>query len=134
MKLSCSIAVGLLAVVSVSAVTLAAIGSVPVIAGKEAELDACMTLGKVSGLDPHGDGFLAVRTGPGEVHQMVDTLAEGRHVYICDDRGTWLGIVYSNEPVDDGCGVTSPWPAPAPYAGPCRSGWVAARWIKDVAG
>jgi hypothetical protein len=121
-----------MAVMSVE--TLAAVGTVPVIAGKAPDLDACMTLGKVSGLDPQDDGFLAVRTGPGEGHQLVDKLTEGRQVYICDDRGTWLGIVYSNEPVDDGCGVTSPWPAPGPYTGPCRSGWVAARWIKDVAG
>ena len=129
-----SIAAGLLALATVSAGALAAMGSVPVMAGKVPDLDACMTLGEVSGLNPEGDGFLAVRTGPGEGHQMVDKLNEGRRVYICDERGPWVGIVYSNEPVDDGCGVTSPWEAPGPYTGPCRSGWVAARWIRNIAG
>ena len=134
MKLLCSIAAALLALATVSAGALAATGSVPVMAGKVPDLDACMTLGEVRGLNPEGDGFLAVRTGPGEGHQMVDKLTEGRQVYICDERGAWVGIVYSNEPIDDGCGVTSPWEAPAPYTGPCRSGWVAARWIRDIAG
>ncbi len=113
---------------------LAAIRAVPVLVGKVAGLDACATLGEVSGLDPQGYGFLAVRTGPGSAHALVDKLSEERRVFVCDERGAWTGIVYSNDPGDIDCGVGSPLEAPEPYAGACRSGWVNPGWIKAVGG
>jgi hypothetical protein len=135
MKPSCLIAAGLLlSLTPLSVHALATVGSVPVLVGNVADLDACMTVGEVSGLDRQGDGFLAVRTGPGEGHAMVDKLTTGRQVYHCDERGTWMGIVCTNDPGEVDCGVASPRDAPEPYTGPCLSGWVHARWVKAIAG
>jgi hypothetical protein len=124
----------LLALMVLALPVLAAVGSVPVLVGKVAELDACPALGQVGGFDPQTEGLLEVRTGPGAAHAIVDKLAEGRRVFICDDRVAWIGIVYSNEPGDVDCGVGSPRDGPEPYTGPCRAGWVHSHWIKVIAG
>ena len=49
--------------------------------------------------------------------------------------GQWLGIVFgpAGRP-DEYCGVGSAIPRPRAYDGPCHSGWVAARYIRIVAG
>jgi len=107
----------------------------PVVVGGDDNLDACSGLGAVSGLNAKGDGFLAVRSGANVAYPLVDKLTEGREVYICNKSvdGKWLGVVYSHDNGDD-CGVTSPVNPARPYKGPCKSGWVNARWIKWLAG
>jgi hypothetical protein len=112
--------------------TMAQGASVPVIAGQNPGYDACGRVGLVHGLDPKGDGFLAVRAGPGSGYAMLDKVHNDALINICDDRGKWLGVVYSHETED--CGVSSPWPRPAAYTGPCRSGWVYRTYVKDFAG
>ena len=107
-------------------------GSVPVIAGQIRGYDACGLVGVVRGLDPRGDGFLAVRAGPGSDYAMLDKVYADQLLSVCDDRGKWLGVVYSHESED--CGVSTPWPRPAAYTGPCRSGWVYRTYVKDFAG
>jgi hypothetical protein len=88
--------------------------------------------GVVTGLDPLGDGFLAVKSGPGLRFRRLDKLFNGQSVYICEDRGEWLGIVY---PDDEKCGVGSKaWDVTDAYTGPCNSGWVHRRWIRATAG
>jgi hypothetical protein len=104
--------------------------AVPAIVGKVPEYDACDSSGEVKELDPHGDGFLAVRSGPGSQYQMIDKLLEGQSVFVCDDRGQWLGIVYTRGNED--CGVSSA--LSRPYSGPCLSGWVHRNWITITAG
>jgi hypothetical protein len=113
-------------------------GAVPVMIGEDgddAQLDACASLGAVSGLDPKGDGFLAVRSGPDARYALLDKLREGQEVFVCnvspDHR--WYGVVYTRNDGED-CGVTSPVSPEQPYRGPCASGWVNVRWIKIVAG
>ncbi|GFO83460.1 MAG: hypothetical protein A49_30870 [Methyloceanibacter sp.] len=106
--------------------------NVPVLAGGEAEFDACGAQGVVRGLDPKGDGFLAVRSGPGSKHAMLDKVYSGDMVNLCDQRGDWLGVVYSHETKD--CGVGTPWPRRQVYSGPCRSGWVYRKFVADYAG
>lgn len=106
--------------------------NVPVLAGGEAEFDACGAQGVVRGLDPKGDGFLAVRAGPGSKHAMLDKVRNGAIVNLCDRRGDWLGVVYSHETRD--CGVGTPWPRRGVYSGPCRSGWVHRKFVADYAG
>jgi hypothetical protein len=106
--------------------------SVPVIAGQIRGYDACGSVGVVRGLDPRGDGFLAVRAGPGSDYAMLDKVYSDQLLNVCDDRGRWLGVVYSHETED--CGVSTPWPRPAAYTGPCRSGWVYRTYVKDFAG
>ena len=50
---------------------------VPVIIGGETSYDACGGNGVVVGLDPNGDGFLAVKSGPGLSHPRIDKLYKG---------------------------------------------------------
>jgi hypothetical protein len=121
-----------LALACLPAATLALDASVPVIAGQIHGYDACGLVGVVRGLDPRGDGFLAVRAGPGSTFAKVDEVYADQLLNVCDDRGKWLGVVYSHESED--CGVSTPWPRPAAYTGPCRSGWVYRTYVKDFAG
>lgn len=90
--------------------------------------------GIVRGLDPAGDGFLAVRAGPGTNHRMLDRLRNGEGVRLCDQRGGWIGIVYGRKGEYGGeCHVNGAGPE-RPYTGPCHSGWAHRRWIEFVAG
>lgn len=115
-----------------AAMTVQAGGTVPVMVGGVAELDACGGRGEVRGLNPRGDNFLAVRTGPGSKYPMLDRLYNGNQVYVCDQYGEWIGIVYG-EPMQD-CGVSSPVPRRQPYQGPCQSGWAHRNWLVLIAG
>lgn len=109
---------------------LAADDGVPVMIGGEPDLDACASLGEVTGLDPKGENFLSVRTGPGVGFAAVDRLAAAAQVYICETRGNWLGIVY---PGGD-CGVSTPITQRRAYRGNCRSGWVCRKYVTPLAG
>lgn len=111
---------------------LAGTRPVPVRIGQVEDLDACLSLGVVTGLR---HSLLAVRAGPGPSFQQVDELGNGREVFLCDASADseWHGIVYPASEGDE-CGVTSPVPTERPYPGPCRSGWVHRRWIKVIAG
>ena len=62
----------------------------------------------VTGLDPGGDGFLAVRTGPGSGYAKVDEIHEGDRVRSCARQGPWHGIYYGN---------------------PRRKGWAHGNWL-----
>ncbi len=108
---------------------------VPVRAGEDAsEFDACAGFATVTGLDPKGDDFLSVRSGPGgRAYREVDRVHTGQRLAICEERGPWLGVVYATEAKQD-CGVATPWPRRAVYAGPCRSGWVHRRYVTVKAG
>ncbi|QOG06414.1 YARHG domain-containing protein [Aureimonas sp. OT7] len=46
----------------------------------------------VSGLDPNGDGFLAVRNGPGSQFRQIGKLLEGDQVVILDSSGVWRKV------------------------------------------
>ena len=95
------------------------------------DIDPC-SYGRVHGLDPKGDGFLAVKSGPGVAYARLDKLIENRTVYICGERGDWYAIVYPGLAED--CGVSSPWSKSRSYTGPCKAGWVHRRWIEILAG
>jgi Caspase domain/Bacterial SH3 domain len=56
--------------------------------------DACASVGRVRGLDPNGDNFLSVRTGPGTGFGEIDRLYTGNKVRICSSQGKWLKITY----------------------------------------
>ena len=93
--------------------------------------DACAN-GVVHGLNPYGDSFAAVRSGPGLRYTRLDKLYNGQLIYICVDAGDWWGIVYTKAGQD--CNVSTPWPKSRHYTGPCRSGWAHKRWIQLTAG
>ncbi len=101
--------------------------------GGEAEYDACGSTGRVVSLNSAGDNFLAVRQGPAGTHKMIDKLHTGNDVYMCDEQGDWIGIVYSADG-DQDCGVSSPIARKQAYSGSCKSGWVHKRFITVVAG
>lgn len=103
-----------------------------IVLGGDHEYGACGVLGQVAGLDPRGDGFLAVRTGPGTRHREIDRIYNGQMVWICADSGPWYGVIYARGTIE--CGVSDPWPVRAPYTGPCRRGWVHSNWVVQVAG
>ena len=94
--------------------------------------DPCGT-GIVRGLDPRGDGFLAVKAGPGLRYKRIDKLHNGEEVYLCGYLGDWHAIVYSK--TAQYCNVSGGLAkVHYPYTGPCRSGWAHKRWIEAVAG
>ena len=101
------------------------------------DLDACLSDGEVTGLNPRGDNFLAVRAAPDAGARLLHRLRPRHRVHVCEEAagGAWLGIVYSppGRPARD-CGVGSPVQNPRPYRGPCVSGWVSARYVTIVAG
>ncbi|MGB3408633.1 MAG: SH3 domain-containing protein [Jannaschia sp.] len=68
---------------------------------------ACTGVGTVMGLDPNGDGFLSVRTGPGTAFQKIGELRNGDRVTTIDGQDGWLGVEY----------------------GGGRLGWVHGNWI-----
>ena len=104
---------------------------VPVIVQASGVTDAC-AYGVVFGLAAGGDGFLAVKAGPGLRYGRIDKLYNGEPVYLCADAGDWWGIVYTRKLLD--CKISTPWPRTLPYAGPCRSGWARKKWIRLTAG
>ena len=105
----------------------------PVMLGGDPDFDACGSVGQIVGLDPNGDGFLSVRSGPGgKPYREIDRLYNGNKINVCGDRGPWLQIVYPADGRD--CGVGTPWPVRQAYTGPCNYGWVHRRYVRIIAG
>ena len=46
----------------------------------------------VTGLDPNGDGFLALRTGPGSHYQQIGSLHNGDAAYMRACLGKWCYV------------------------------------------
>lgn len=76
---------------------------------------------RVIGLDPNGDGFLSVRSGPGTEFRKLDEVYNGDRVRIFSEQWPWVGIVY---------GMIPNW-----GSGQCniprglRRGWVHTNWL-----
>ena len=92
----------------------------------DGQMANCMS-SMVSGLQADGDGFLAVRSGPGTQHQKIDELHNGDIVIIFESRGEWAGVVYRTSNVR--CSSTTT--RPVTYE---KKGWVHTNWLKPVAG
>jgi len=120
----------LVAFLMLTAPALAADPEVPVKVGGFPDMDACMTLGEVDGLDPNGDNFLAVRGGPDTSFGKIDELHEGDQVWICAGRNDFMGVVYG----DEDCGVGTPINPARNYDGPCATGWVYQKYVTIIAG
>lgn len=129
-------AVALAALLTLATAASAATPDRPVRIGTAAaDLDACLSQGEVTGLNPGGDNFLTVRAGPGRDARDIGRLGPGHIVNVCEEHEGWLGIVFgASRSLDEDCGVGSAIPRPRDYDGPCQSGWVAARYIRIVAG
>ena len=100
---------------------------VPVVEqGGDGQAANCMS-SRVAGLKAGGDGFLAVRSGPGTHYAKIDALRNGETVFVFEVRGKWAGVVYRTGNVT--CSSTET--RPVPYA---RKGWVHMNWLRGVAG
>ena len=97
------------------------------------ELDGCTPYSEIRGLNPRGDNFVSVRAAPTTRARELDRLGPGRRVWICEEAPGWAGIVYGPRG-SVACNVESPVPRVRPYRGPCRSGWVASRYVTPIAG
>jgi hypothetical protein len=81
----------------------------------------------VTGLKADGDGFLAVRSGPGSQYRKIDELRLDEIVIVFEYRGKWAGIVYRTQNVR----CSSKTKRPVTYE---RKGWVHTNWLKHIAG
>lgn len=81
----------------------------------------------VSGLKAGGDGFLAVRSGPGTEFRKLDELHNGDVVIEFERRGPWVGVVHGTRNIR--CDSTVDRPVTAP-----RKGWVHGKWLQPLAG
>lgn len=105
---------------------------VGVLVGGEPDFDACGAWGEVTGLNPDGDNFLSVRSGPGSDYEEIDRVGPKQGLFLCDERGSWIGVVYTRTSQD--CGVSSPVARQRVYDGPCAHGWVLKKYVKFLAG
>jgi hypothetical protein len=81
----------------------------------------------VAGLKANGDGFLAVRSGPGAKYRKLDELHNGDEVVVFQNRGKWAGIVYRTP--DATCHSTKTHAVTYP-----NKGWVNVKWLRPLAG
>ena len=107
---------------------------VPVMIGGEVNIPACYGAGTIKGLDPNGDGFLSIMSGPGgrPFHEM-DRVYNGQRVALCDERGLWFAVVYAPGKSLEACGVNEGIAIKVPYTGPCRFGWAHGRYVGERA-
>lgn len=115
-----------------AATPAAAQPSRPVVLGTPGPFRDC-AFGDITGLNRRGDNFLSVRAAPGLRAREIDRLRPRRQqVRLCERTrdGRWYGIVYRHNML---CDVEVP-RRPRVYRGPCRQGWVSARYITVNAG
>lgn len=95
-----------------------------------------------------GDGFVSVRGAPSLQGAERGRLTLGKHVIMLSgeketEKAGFVGVLYvetSNDnavDLEQACGIENP-PSPTrterkPYTGPCKSGWVAKRFVKVLA-
>ena len=105
--------------------------NIPVMYGGETQEDACGSWGEIQGISKHGDGFIAIRNGPGSKFKIKDKIYyNSTQVTLCDFHGKWIGIVYG----DTDCGTSSPIPKRQPYKGKCKVGWIYEKYVRLTAG
>jgi len=88
------------------------------------------SVGTVMGLKAGGDGFLAVRTGPGASYRKIGELHNGDRVTIFEERDGWYGVLIPGGRVSpsDACGRVGP----RRQLSGSGLGWVHGRWIGDI--
>ncbi|WP_434053880.1 MAG: SH3 domain-containing protein [Roseibium sp.] len=104
--------------------------------GGDGQMAEC-SLEQVAGLKANGDGFLAVRTGPGSDFRKIDELYNGDYVLVYDgSHFPWVGVLYGHGREvlngNTGCGFVGEGKRPLPYPG--KKGWIHSNWLQSVAG
>jgi hypothetical protein len=129
-----TVIISMIAAAAMAATPAAAQPARPVLLGTPGPFRTACAFGDISGLNPRGDNFLAVRAAPSLRAREIDRLWPRRQqVMLCERTrdGRWYGIVYRH---NNSCEVEVPRGPPRPYRGRCRSGWVSARYITVSAG
>jgi hypothetical protein len=92
------------------------------------DIDACPSVGAAL-------SSVAVRLAPATVAGVAARLDTGQSFYMCGSSpdGVWESVVIPASAGAD-CGVSGAVAKPRPYRGPCKSGWVEAKYIEVVAG
>ena len=128
------LAIILLAIAATTASAANAQRGRPVMIGADTELDACPSTGEVRGLDRRGQNYLSVRAAPSQRAHELARIGRGQIVWICDVSAGpgWYGVVYRRGG-NRRCGLGHV-RRMRPYAGPCASGWVSARYVTIIAG
>lgn len=96
---------------------------------------ACAAAGTTRHL---GEGqSLEARAAPFDTADPAGAIPAGARFFVCsrshDQR--WLGLVWAPDgTLAPACGVSAPVASRRDYAGPCRSGWASAAFVKLVAG
>jgi uncharacterized protein YccT (UPF0319 family) len=104
------------------------------------------SVAQIVGLRKNGDGYVSVRVAPTVKSKERDRLTQDRYVLILNgnknaEKLGFFGVIYAdkNEDVDleNHCEIENPInPAKTSkqiYTGPCRSGWVAKRFVEILA-
>ncbi len=104
--------------------------SVPVQLEPMDDLDPC-SLGQIRNVGE--DSSAIIFAGPSSDYAMVDTLADGDLIWVCQSDDDMLGIVYSTGGVMD-CELSSPMEEAINYSGPCSTGWIKQDWVEITAG
>ncbi|MFV0644694.1 MAG: hypothetical protein ACK5NN_09375 [Sphingomonadaceae bacterium] len=109
---------------------------VPLIGVDGPELDACGTIGRITGLEKERLTELPVKAAPSAEAARTDILHQADLVWLCEADGEWQGIVYATGEFQDlgDCRVSIPVPTPLQYSGPCSSGWISGHYIHIVTG
>ena len=113
-------------------------GTVPVRVGElGSNFNACNAAGTTRHLDSAAGEILQVHAAPFDAGAETGRLPANARFFICsrshDQR--WLGIVYTETgDLSPACGVSRPAASRRPYEGPCKSGWVSAAFVKQIAG
>src|SRR5215472_17375489 len=82
---------------------------VPIVIGGDKEFNACTGTGEVILLDSKRDGFLPVQSGPDRPYREIDRLFNGNKVFLCDQRGMFYAVIYSeSHELTQECGVSRP--------------------------
>lgn len=100
----------------------------PIVEQSDGDLDTCL-LAEVHGLKANGDGFLAVRSGPGSEFTKLDEVYNGDRVWIFENTGKWHGVLYGVDEVN-----CSPIDKDRALDKPGKKGWVHENWIRPLAG
>jgi Bacterial SH3 domain len=99
--------------------------------GSDGRMASCFT-STVSGLEANGDGFLAVRSGPGAQFRKIGELHNGDVVTAYDTKGEWYGVMYGRS--QGGCDFWEEEGKLRPLGYDGEKGWVHSHWLKDLAG
>ncbi len=107
------------------------------VGGGSAEFDACGAIGEPKGLNPKGDNFLALKAAPNVASKRKAKLGPGKAFIVCEytKDEKWVGVVVpmGKQTIDD-CGLGGAIERRRAYKGPCMQGWVAAQYVKYIAG